>query len=77
MDNLEFNSRILTIISMSLSASWFALHLDMIVGIVTLIALISAIIANVARIKRDNTSRKIEQYKLLDEEIKHKKEDEE
>lgn len=74
MNNLELTSRALTFCSISLSASWFALNLDIIVGIVTLLALISAIIANIVRIKRDNSARRIDELHELERQINKKNE---
>lgn len=69
MDDLDLASKILTYLSMTLSVSWFALHLNEIVGVITIITLISAIVANIAKTKRYNSERRIQEYDHLNKEI--------
>lgn len=75
MDDLDLASKILTYLSMTLSVSWFALHLNEIVGVITIITLISAIVANIAKTKRYNSERRIQEYEHLDREL-HKNDEE-
>lgn len=69
MDNKH---NLLTIIGFGMSGSWFLLleqHLNIIIGILTIIVLISALIANIAKTRRENSSRRIDELHELERQI--------
>lgn len=69
---MEEKNNILSTISLGMGGSWLLIdHLNVIIAFLTIVVCVTAIVANIARTRRENSKRRIDEYDHLNKEIRN------